>query len=239
MATGFCFGEVWQDFNIMVSSQVDLNGENDVPAPSRAIRDVRIAQGLSLRALSARAGLPYSTLSKLENGKMSLTYDKLIRLAQALNVDLKDILASPQEKAAPIPVGRRSVTRAGEALDADSEKHVHHYPAADLLGKMMIPIIIDVQARSVDELGGLVRHGGEEYLYVLRGSMELHSDLYAPLPLGPGDSIYFDSGMAHGYVRTSEEPCTVLAVCAGQGIQQLADAASRRIHLFESADHPE
>jgi len=100
-----------------------------------------------------------------------------------------------------------------------------------LLGKMMIPIIIDVQARSIDELGGLVRHGGEEYLYVLRGSMELHSDLYAPLPLGPGDSVYFDSGMAHGYVRTSSEPCTVLAVCAGQGIQQLAEAARTRLNL--------
>ena len=49
---------------------------------------------------------------------------------------------------------------------------------------MMTPIIIDIQARSVDELGGLVRHSGEEYLYVLRGSMELHSDLYAPLALG-------------------------------------------------------
>jgi transcriptional regulator with XRE-family HTH domain len=212
---------------------------SDVPAPSRAIRDVRLAQGLSLRALSARAGLPYSTLSKLENGKMALTYDKLIRLAQALNVDLKDILANPQEPVAPIAVGRRSVTRAGEALDAESEKHVHHYPAADLLGKMMIPIIIDVQAKSVDELGGLVRHGGEEYLYVLRGSMELHSDLYAPLPLGPGDSVYFDSGMAHGYVRTSEEPCSVLAVCAGQGIQQLADTAAKRQRLSQEAEHPE
>jgi len=212
---------------------------SDVPAPSRAIRDVRIAQGLSLRALSARAGLPYSTLSKLENGKMALTYDKLIRLAQALNVDLKDILAGPEEPTAPIAVGRRSVTRAGEALDADSEKHVHHYPAADLLGKMMIPIIIDVQARSVDDLGGLVRHGGEEYLYVLRGSMELHSDLYAPLPLGPGDSVYFDSGMAHGYVRTSQEPCSVLAVCAGQGIQQLADTAAKRQRLSEKAEQPD
>jgi transcriptional regulator with XRE-family HTH domain len=208
-----------------------------LPAPSRAIRDVRMAQGLSLRALSARAGLPYSTLSKLENGKMALTYDKLIRLAQALNVDLKEILATPDERSAPIAVGRRSITRAGEALDADSEKHVHHYPAADLLGKMMIPIIIDVQARSVDELGGLVRHGGEEYLYVLRGSMELHSDLYAPLTLGPGDSVYFDSGMAHGYVRTSDEPCTVLAVCAGQGIQHLADTASKRQRLSQDLGH--
>jgi transcriptional regulator with XRE-family HTH domain len=219
-------------------SRVDNGSASDVPAPSRAIRDVRLAQGLSLRALSARAGLPYSTLSKLENGKMALTYDKLIRLAQALNVDLKDILASPEEPVAPIAVGRRSVTRAGEALDADSEKHVHHYPAADLLGKMMIPIIIDVQARSVDDLGGLVRHGGEEYLYVLRGSMELHSDLYAPLPLGPGDSVYFDSGMAHGYVRTSEEPCSVLAVCAGQGIQQLADTAAKRQRLSQEAEQP-
>jgi transcriptional regulator with XRE-family HTH domain len=216
-----------------IGRHLALDEVRAVPAPSRAIRDVRVAKGFTLRDLSARAGLPYSTLSKLENGKMALTYDKLIKLAQALNVDLKDILATPDRAAAPVAVGRRSVTRAGEALDAESEKHVHHYPAADLLGKMMTPIIIDVQARSVDELGGLVRHGGEEYLYVLRGSMELHSDLYAPLPLGRGDSVYFDSGMAHGYVRTSAEQCTVLAVCAGQGIQQLAETARKRLRLSQ------
>src|SRR3954452_14105238 len=99
-----------------------------VPAPSRAIRQARIAQGLSLRALSARAGLPYSTLSKLENGKMALTYDKLIRLAQALNIDVKDIVSEGEHAAAPVAVGRRSVTRAGEELDAESDQHVHHFP---------------------------------------------------------------------------------------------------------------
>jgi transcriptional regulator with XRE-family HTH domain len=214
----------------------DAIGSGDTPSWSRAIRHVRIEQGLSLRALSARAGLPYSTLSKLENGKMALTYDKLIRLTQALNVDIQDILANRQQAAAPVAVGRRSVTHAGEAVDAVSEKHVHYYPAADLLGKIMTPIIIDIQARSVEELGGLVRHSGEEYLYVLRGSMELHSDLYAPLALGPGDSVYFDSGMSHGYVRTSAEPCIILCVCAGQGIQQLAETASKRQRLSEQGD---
>src|SRR6476661_6773540 len=171
-------------------------GVDGVPAPSRAIRQARVAQGLSLRALSARAHLPYSTLSKLENGKMALTYDKLIRLAQALNVDLKDIITADVENAAPLAVGRRSVNKAGEEPEAQSDRHAHHYPAAELLGKMMIPIIIDVRARSVDELGGLVRHSGEEYLYVLCGTMDLHSDVYAPLTLTAGDSIYFDSGMA-------------------------------------------
>lgn len=221
-----------------MSRGADPVSAGDVPAWSRAIHHVRLEQGLSLRALSARAGLPYSTLSKLENGKMALTYDKLIRLTQALNVDIQDILANAAQHAAPVAVGRRSVTPAGEAVDAVSEKHVHYYPAADLLGKMMTPIIIDIQARSVDELGGLVRHSGEEYLYVLRGSMELHSDLYAPLALGPGDSIYFDSGMSHGYVRTSSEPCVILCVCAGQGIQQLAETASKRQHLSQQTDEP-
>jgi transcriptional regulator with XRE-family HTH domain len=228
----------------MVGSRGQINertpgkaADGGLPAPSRAIRQARLAQGLSLRALSARAGLPYSTLSKLENGKMALTYDKLIRLAQALNVDLKDIISEAEQPTAPVAVGRRSVTRSGHEWDADSEKHVHHYPAADLLGKMMIPIIIDVQARSVEELGGLVRHAGEEYLYVIRGHMDLHSDLYAPLSLGPGDSIYFDSGMAHGYVRMSADACTVLAVCAGPGIQQLAVAAGKSWRLTEDGIH--
>lgn len=206
---------------------------DELPQWSHAIRQLRIQQGLSLRALAARAGLPFSTLSKLENGKMALTYDKLIKLTQALNVDIQEVLADTGPRAATVAVGRRSVTRAGEAVDAVSEKHVHYYPADDLLGKMMTPIIIDIQARSVEELGGLVRHGGEEYLYVLRGSMELHSDLYAPLKLAMGDSVYFDSGMSHGYVRTSAEPCVILCVCAGHGIQHLAETASKRHSLLE------
>ena len=84
----------------MADHGTEIDADAGLPAPSRAIRDVRIAQGLSLRALSARAGLPYSTLSKLENGKMALTYDKLIRLAQALNVDIRDMLGAPPETTA-------------------------------------------------------------------------------------------------------------------------------------------
>lgn len=192
--------------------------------PGDVLRAVRIEQGLSLRALAARISLPFSTLSKLENGKMALTYDKLVRLAQGLNVDIGRLVSGGPVDAPPPGIGRRSVARVGSMRPA-SEKHSHFYPASELLGKMMVPIIIDVKARSVDELGGLVRHGGEEYLYVLTGAMELHSDLYAPLPLATGDSIYFDSGMAHGYVRTGNEPCRVLAVCAGSGMQRFAQTA--------------
>jgi transcriptional regulator with XRE-family HTH domain len=195
--------------------------------PATAIKAARVEQGLTLRALSARVGLPYSTLSKLENGKMEMTYDKLLKLAQGLNVDLGTLLGGAPVVDAPPAIGRRSVSREGLSAGASSQVYHHLYPAAELLGKMMVPIIIDVQARSIEEMGGLVRHSGEEYLYVLTGAMELHSDLYAPLALREGDSVYFDSGMAHAYVRVSEAPCRVLSVCAGPGIQRLAQSAAQ------------
>jgi transcriptional regulator with XRE-family HTH domain len=239
MATYFVIGIKMASERGRALTKREKIAANDLSPPSRAIREARTAQGLSLRALSARAGLPYSTLSKLENGKMAMTYDKLIRLAQALNVDLKDIVSGTQPPPTAVALGRRSVTKAGEEFEAESECHAHHYPAAELLGKMMIPIVIDVRAQSVVELGGLVRHSGEEYLYILAGSMELHSDLYAPLPLAPGDSVYFDSGMAHAYVRTSLEKCTVLSVCAGPGIQRLAGAAGQSWRLTADPLHEE
>jgi len=196
--------------------------------PGRLLRAARIEQGLTLRALAQRLDMPFSTLSKLENGKMAMTYDKLVRLAQALGLDLGSLVAGavPAEKP-PAALGRRSVSRAGEWQGATTERYTHLYPAGDLLDKMMVPIIIDVKARSIDDVGGLIRHSGEEYLHVLSGAMELHSDLYAPLPLAQGDSVYFDSGMAHAYVRVGDEPCRVLSVCAGPGMQRFAELASR------------
>lgn len=194
--------------------------------PAIALKAVRIEQGLTLRALSARIGMPYSTLSKLENGKMAMTYDKLLRLAQGLGVDLGALLAGAPVVEVPGAIGRRSVARAGRSAGATSDLYAHQYPAAELLGKLMVPIIIEVKARSVAEMGGLVRHSGEEYLYVLSGRMEVHSDLYAPLSLAKGDSIYFDSGMTHAYVRVGEAPCVVLTVCTGPGIQRLAQSAA-------------
>ncbi|MDG3442699.1 helix-turn-helix domain-containing protein [Nitrospirillum amazonense] len=205
--------------------------------PALALRAARIKQGLTLRALAARIGMPFSTLSKLENGKMEMTYDKLLRLAQGLGVDIGTLVSSPGPEAEPPPAGgRRSVSRAGRSPGATSDVHAHQYPAADLLGKLMVPIIIEVRARSVAEMGGMVRHSGEEYLYVLSGAMELHTDLYAPLRLEAGDSVYFDSGMSHVYVRVSEETCRVLSVCAGPGIQRLAQSAAKAWKLSPATD---
>ena len=55
----------------------------------KALKDARIAKGLSQRALSARTGVPQSHISKIENGATDLRVSSLIEIARALDLDLK------------------------------------------------------------------------------------------------------------------------------------------------------
>jgi uncharacterized cupin superfamily protein len=63
------------------------------------------------------------------------------------------------------------------------------------------------------EFGKFMHHAGEEFLYVLQGELELHTESYAPLILKAGESTYFDSRMGHAYVVRGEGPCRGLVIC--------------------------
>ena len=190
-----------------------------------SLRELRKQRGLTLAEASARCGLPLSTLSKIENNRMSVSYDKMVRIARALEVDIAQLFSSEPTVATsvgPVPGGRRSITRAGEGYAVETSNYAHLYPAADLLNKRIVPIVAEVRARSLAEFGELVRHSGEEYAYVLEGTVELHTDLYAPARLEVGDSIYFDSGMAHAYIAIGSGPCRILSICSAEA-QHLLD----------------
>jgi transcriptional regulator with XRE-family HTH domain len=191
------------------------------------LKTLRNQRGWTLSEVSRRTGLPVSTLSKVENDKMSLTYDKLTRISEGLEVDIALLFgggaagAEPEEAASGIS-GRRSITRAGEGKAIETRNYGHLYPAADLLNKRIIPIVAEVRARSIEESAELVRHPGEEYAFVVEGEIELHTSLYAPLHMKAGDSCYFDSGMGHAYIAVGPGPCKVLSICSGAESQLIA-----------------
>jgi transcriptional regulator with XRE-family HTH domain len=197
--------------------------------PGRVLRALRTQHDWTLAEVSERTGLPVSTLSKIENDKMSLSYDKLTRLCAGLDIDIAELFASEAGGEAPSRVtGRRSITRAGEGRAIDTADYLHLYPAADLLNKRFVPIIAEIHARSLDSFGELIRHPGEEYAYVLEGTVDLHTDLYAPTRLEAGDSIYFDSGMGHAYIAASPGRCRVLSICSASESQLLEATAELR-----------
>jgi transcriptional regulator with XRE-family HTH domain len=203
----------------MTTTSTQKTNESAMNKLGQSLREVRKQRGMTLAEASERAGLPVSTLSKIENNRMSLSYDKMLRICQALEIDIAQLFAgdaSPPSGPTPVPSGRRSINRSGSGYAIDTTNYSHLYPAADLLNKRVVPIIAEIHTRSLKEFGELIRHPGEEYAYVLEGTIDLHTDLYAPTRLHAGDSIYFDSGMGHAYIAVSEGVCRVLSVCSAE-----------------------
>lgn len=207
--------------------------------PGLALRALRKRKNWTLAEVGMRTGLPVSTLSKIENGKMSLSYDKLARLSAGLEIDIAQLFEAGTADPPSTISGRRIVTRAGTGLAVETENYSHLYPAADLLSKRFIPIVAEPHARSLAEFGDLIRHAGEEYAYVLEGTVELHTDLYAPTRLETGDSIYFDSGMGHAYIAVGPGRCRVLSICSATQSQLLeASGVSNPANATPDAARP-
>jgi mannose-6-phosphate isomerase-like protein (cupin superfamily) len=79
----------------------------------------------------------------------------------------------------------------------------------------MIPILTRIRAHSASEFGELVHHQGEEFIYVLEGRIEVHSEYYDPVVLDVGQGIYLDSSMGHAYVVGEGcDEALVLGVCS-------------------------
>src|SRR5687768_1164742 len=91
-----------------------------------SLRDIRKQRDLTLAQASERSGLPVSTLSKIENNRMSLSYDKLLRICQALEIDIAQLFAGDSVISAPtgaVPSGRRSITRRGEGYAIETANY--------------------------------------------------------------------------------------------------------------------
>ncbi len=185
------------------------------PSLGNIVRHIRTSNGWTLAEMSQHVAIPLSTLAKVEKGHLTLTYDKLVDLSDKLGMSLSDFLnASP---VAPQPKGmaRRSVGQSADGLGVETKNYDYRYLCTELRGKIMIPIISRVRSRTMQEFGELLRHAGEEFVYVLEGAIEVHSEFYDPITLRAGEYIYLDSEMGHGYlVADGFEEATVLAVCA-------------------------
>lgn len=193
------------------------------------MRDLRNRHGLTLKQMSTITGIPFSTLAKVEHDRLTLTFDKLQMVSERLNIRMADLFAEPDTAAPAIANSRRSIATMTNALSVATANYDYHYLSPELRQKDMIPIVSRVKARSFAEFGDLVRHDGQEFLYVLSGRIVVYTEYYGPATLAAGESIYIDSRMGHAYVL-SEGCDEALALCVCSTTQEeLLDNASRQL----------
>ncbi len=179
------------------------------------LRRLRRSTGRTLKEVADAAGLAVSTVSKIETGRMSPTYDVLLKLARGLDIDMTTLLNGPKPEVATARMGRLDVTRASERKHHPTGAYVYEPLGTGLTLKEMDPTFVTVTARSIDDFDELIRHPGEELVFVLSGAVELHAEFYAPIRLEAGDSVYYDAGMGHAYISVSDEDATILNITAG------------------------
>ena len=185
------------------------------PTLGRLLRALRMRNDWTLKEMSKRTGIPLSTLAKVEHDRLTLTYDKLQQLSERLKIRMSDLFAEPTEDAGHPVTARRSIGRLDRAIRVNTRNYDYYYLCAELRRKRMIPVLTRIRAKSVGEFGELVHHSGEEYIYVLEGRVEIHTEFYDPIVLEAGESIYIDSNMGHAYVAAEGcDEASVLGVCS-------------------------
>src|ERR1700679_2494414 len=65
---------------------------------ARAVREIRKARNLSQRQLAGRMQVPRTYISKIENSKAMPTLSSLERLANALEIDISDLLRDARSR---------------------------------------------------------------------------------------------------------------------------------------------
>ncbi|WP_417620216.1 helix-turn-helix domain-containing protein [Parasphingorhabdus sp.] len=192
-----------------------MASQSKPPTLGQVMRGIRSRNGWTLKEMSSKSGIPVSTLSKVEHDRLTLTYDKLQQVSQRLNIRMSDLFAEDGQDSSPKIIGRRSVGTMENAVRVTTDNYDYHYLCTDLRQKRMIPIVTKIRARSASEFGDLVRHQGEEFIYVIEGRIVVHTEFYDPVVVDAGQSIYIDSLMGHAYVAAEGcDVAVVLGVCS-------------------------
>ncbi len=187
-------------------------GDDTVPEPldlGLRVRSLRKSKGWTLEQAAVQAGLARSTLSKIENGQMSPTYEALKKLAEGLAISVPQLFTPPSKAQVN---GRMAVTKGGEGQRQATVTYEHELMAGSLKKKQMLPYRATIRARDLAEFDGWVRHDGEEFLYVLTGVIRLYTEFYEPVDLRRGDCAYYDAAMGHNVISLSDEDATILWV---------------------------
>jgi transcriptional regulator with XRE-family HTH domain len=172
----------------------------------------------TLSKLAKASGVAIGTLSKIENGKSGASFDTVVRVANALEMSFDALLGPNSTRFAS---GRRSVSRAGEGLKFGFGKYDYEVPCNDLISKAMIPLLMTINTREVALRSKWQSHAGEEYIYIISGEVQMHTEFYAPITLQTGDSAYIDSMMAHAFVNVGSGDAKMLSVCLSGSLEEL------------------
>ncbi len=197
--------------------------ENQARQFGAKIKATRKERGMTLDDLGQLCRVSKSTLSKIENGVTTASFETVLKVSRALQINF---IHMSEVTSSDLPSGLLAVTRTGMAELFRNSHYDYYAHSTDLMTKNIVPLVMHIHDQSLPQPEEWSTHIGEEFLYVLSGAIELHTQFYSPKQLVEGESAHFDSSMRHAYVNTSDKTSIVLSVCSGDA-QAVSNHSSR------------
>jgi transcriptional regulator with XRE-family HTH domain len=188
-----------------------MNEADFVAAFSRELKSLRLSNGMTLDELSQLSEVSISTISKIENLQQKPSFETALRIARALKVNFVQMMEGPGQ--VNTGMARRSITRANGGEIYESDYYTYSVHATEIARKIMVPLLMRIRTHNVPPAADWSIHDGEEYIYVIEGSIEFHSEQYSVSVLNQGDSCYFDSTMRHAFVSRGDGDAVILSIC--------------------------
>ena len=169
------------------------------------LKKLRTERDLSIKKVSEDTGFSASSISRLENGKTSITIRNLIKLLDFYGVKMAEVFSSPVSKL---------VFRRDERREVESQENVRLEFLIDLKEAEVEPILANFTpgAQYREEL----KHGGVEFALVLKGEFRFELEDVDHV-LHEGDCVYFSGEKAHGWQNLTDSDASVLMVITPPG----------------------
>ena len=171
-----------------------------------AHRIVELREILEVDAASVARGIgmPLEEYLSYESGEADIPISALYAVSGFLGVDPTELMTGEAPRMADY-----TIVRGGKGVD------IERYPgysfsalAYNFIGRQMDPMLVDLAPS--EHPPKLVRHGGQEFNYVLEGSLIITIGA-REFTLHAGDSIYFDPSIWHGQ-RAIDRPVRFITI---------------------------
>ncbi len=175
-------------------------GDGNAGAIGAHLRQLRSRRRLSLAQVAEEVGISVGFLSALERSQMSGSVGTLRKLARFYKTNILDFFDASEASSRQVRPAERKVLEAGEGV------------RMELLAwgnTIMEPHLFRVAPEAGS--GDAYAHEGEEFIYVLRGDLEIKVE-DAQYRLKPGDSFYFESATPHRWRNPGRRETWVLWV---------------------------
>ena len=177
----------------------------DIKLIAARIRELRDVYGYTSAEVAGKLGISAELYENYEREGDDIPISVLYRLAGLYGVDLTEILTGSTPR-----LDTFTVVPSGHGINVDryAEYHIQSL-AHNFRDKVMEPMLVTLEPETHEP--ALVTHSGQEFNYVLSGSIYFLFEEKRIL-LSQGDCVYFNPAHPHGQMAANGKPATFLTV---------------------------